>query len=243
MAIVGRSGGGKSTLLKLLTRSYEPQSGSISVDGQDIQDVRRASLVRHMSIASPNVGVLNKSVLENLRYAKPGASVQECEDVCKAACLHQKITKSFDKGYDEAIGRYKFSNGEAQRLAIARVLLRDSQIVLLDEATSNLDSETEYKIQKHLREWCAGRTVVVITHRLATIASADTILAVKDGRIVEQGPLAELLANKGYFYELWDRQRSGFLANSQAVESDSDEEARAKAAARYTKPTSRKSLS
>ncbi|MCJ1393920.1 hypothetical protein MMC18_006796 [Xylographa bjoerkii] len=211
IAIVGKSGGGKSTLLKLLMRSYDTTSGSITIDGQDIKDIKKATLLQHISIVPQSIGVFNTSILENLRYAKLDATLEECEEVCRAVGLHEKITSSFDKGYDEVIGEKggKLSGGELQRLAIARVLLRDSKIVLFDEAMSSLDAETEYKIQEYLRKWCVGRTVIIVAHRLITISHADVILAVKDGRIVERGSQEELLAKKGYFYELWDKQKLG----------------------------------
>ncbi|MCJ1377763.1 hypothetical protein MMC17_000859 [Xylographa soralifera] len=209
IAIVGKSGGGKSTLLKLLMRSYDTTSGSITIDGQDIKDIRKATLLQHISIVPQTIGVFNTSILENLRYAKFDATLEECEEACRAVGLHEKITSSFDKGYDEIIGEKggKLSGGELQRLAIARVLLRDSKIVLFDEAMSSLDAETEFKIQEYLRKWCVGRTVIIVAHRLITISNADVILAVKDGRIVERGSQEELLAKKGYYYELWDKQR------------------------------------
>ncbi|MCJ1398993.1 hypothetical protein MMC11_002195 [Xylographa trunciseda] len=209
VAIVGKSGGGKSTLLKLLMRSYDTISGSITIDGQNIKDVRKATLLQHISIVPQSIGVFNTSILENLRYAKFDATLEECEEVCRAVGLHEKITGSFDKGYDENIGERggKLSGGELQRLAIARVLLRDSKFVLFDEAMSSLDAETEFKIQEYLRKWCVGRTVIIVAHRLITISNADVILAVKDGRIVERGSQEELLAKKGYYYELWDKQR------------------------------------
>ena len=209
IAIVGKSGGGKSTLLKLLMRSYDTTSGSIVIDGQDIRDIRKATLLRHISIVPQTIGVFNTSILENLRYAKFDATLEECEEACRAVGLHEKIAGSFDKGYDEVIGEKggKLSGGELQRLAIARVLLRDSKIVLLDEAMSSLDSETESKIQEYLRKWCVGKTVIIVSHRLATISNADVILAIKDGRIVERGSQEELLARKAYYYELWDKQR------------------------------------
>lgn len=209
IAIVGKSGGGKSTLLKLLMRSYDTTSGSIIIDGQDIRSIRKATLLRHISIVPQTIGVFNTSILENLRYAKFDATLEECEEACRAVGLHETIMGSFDKGYNEVIGEKggKLSGGELQRLAIARILLRDSEIVLFDEAMSSLDSETESRIQEYLRKWCVGRTVIIVAHRLASISHADVIIAVKDGRIVERGSQEELLAKKGYYYELWDKQR------------------------------------
>ena len=208
IALVGKTGGGKSTLLKLLMRSYDTTSGSVIIDGQDIKDVRKVTYLEHVSIVPQNVGVFNVSILENLRYAKFDVTLEGCKEVMRAVGLHEKITDSFEKGYAEVVGEkgVKLSGGELQRLAIARVLLRESKLVLFDEAMSSLDSETESKIQEYLRKWCVGRTVIIVAHRLATIAHADRILAFKDGHIVERGTYKELLAKKGYFYELWDKQ-------------------------------------
>ncbi|KAK3940026.1 heavy metal tolerance protein [Diplogelasinospora grovesii] len=208
LAIVGETGGGKSTLFKLLCRAYDVTKGSIKIDGQDVRDVRLASLREHISIVPQNIGVFNTTVLENLRYANLEATREQIEQACKAAALHKRIV-AFPNGYDEVVGEKgsKLSGGELQRLAIARALLRKAQIVLFDEATSNLDAETEASIQDYLRNWYNGRTVVVVAHRLATIATADMILAVKDGQIVEAGRHEDLLAKQGYFYQLWNKQR------------------------------------
>lgn len=209
VAIVGETGGGKSTLLRLLCRLYDVDAGSIRVDGQDIRDIRLGSLMRHISIVPQIISVFNDTVTSNLKYGNFAATQQDCEAACEAAALHKKITGSFPDQYDEIIGERgtNLSGGELQRLAIARVLLRDSKIVLFDEAMSSLDSETEWKIQGRLRAFCQDRTVVIIAHRLATVAHADLILAVKDGVIVESGRQEELLAKGGYYYNLWDKQR------------------------------------
>ncbi|KAJ4420255.1 hypothetical protein N0V82_004466 [Gnomoniopsis sp. IMI 355080] len=208
VAIVGETGGGKSTLLRLLCRSYDVTTGSIRVDGQDLRHVRLCSLMKHVSIVPQIISVFNGTMEENLQYGKFTATRAECEAACEAAAFHKRIT-SFAKGYQEKVGEKgtKLSGGELQRLAIARALLRDSKIVLFDEAMSSLDSETEWKIQERLREFCADKTVIIIAHRLATIAHADLILAVKDGMIVEAGRQKDLLEKKGYYYNLWDKQR------------------------------------
>ncbi|KAJ4393882.1 hypothetical protein N0V93_003098 [Gnomoniopsis smithogilvyi] len=208
VAIVGETGGGKSTLLRLLCRSYDVTTGSIRVDGQDLRDVCLGSLMKHVSIVPQIISVFNGTMEENLRYGKFTATREEYEAACEAAAFHKKIS-SFAKGYQEMVGEKgtKLSGGELQRLAIARALLRNSKIVLFDEAMSSLDSETEWKIQERLREFCANKTVVIIAHRLATIARADLILAVKDGVIVEAGRQQDLLEKKGYYYSLWDKQK------------------------------------
>lgn len=208
VAIVGETGGGKSTLLRLLCRSYDVTTGSIRVDSQDLRDVRLGSLMKHVSTVPQIISVFNGTMEENLLYGKFTATREECEAACEAAAFHKKIS-SFAKGYQERVGEKgtKLSGGELQRLAIARTLLRDTKIVLFDEAMSSLDSETEWKIQERLREFCADKTVVMVAHRLATIAHADLILAVKDGVIVEAGRQKDLLEKKGYYYSLWDKQR------------------------------------
>lgn len=208
IAIVGETGGGKSTLLRLLCRSYDVTEGSIRVDGQDLRDIRLGSLMKHVSIVPQIISVFNGTMLENLRYGKFTATREECEAACETAAFHKKIM-SFADRYEEKVGETgtKLSGGELQRLAIARALLRDSKIVLFDEAMSSLDSETEWKIQERLREFCAEKTVIIIAHRLATIAHADLILAVKNGVVVEAGRQQDLLEKKGYYYSLWEKQR------------------------------------
>ena len=208
VAIVGKSGGGKSTLLKLLLRSYDTTSGSVAIDEQDIKNVRRDSLLSHIGIVPQSIGAFSYSILRNLRYAKANATVEECEEVCRVVGLHDKIS-TFKKGYNEDIGEggSRLSGGELQRLAIARMLLRNPKIVLLDEAFSNLDSQTEASIQSYLRLWGVGRTVVTVAHRLGSIAQADLILVVQDGRIVEKGTQEELLDIGGVFNELWKLQK------------------------------------
>lgn len=208
VAVVGETGGGKSTLLRLLCRSYDVTEGSIRVDGQDLRDIRLGSLMKHVSIVPQIISVFNGTMLENLRYGKFTATREECEAACETAAFHKKIM-SFADRYEEKVGETgtKLSGGELQRLAIARALLRDSKIVLFDEAMSSLDSETEWKIQERLREFCAEKTVIIIAHRLATIAHADLILAVKNGVVVEAGRQQDLLEKKGYYYSLWEKQR------------------------------------
>lgn len=208
VAIVGETGGGKSTLFKLLCRAYDVRKGSIKIDGQDLRDVRLGSLREHLSVVPQSIGVFNASVLDNIRYANLDATRDQIEEACEAAALHKRIL-AFPNGYNEKVGEkgVKLSGGELQRLAIVRALLRPAQIVLFDEATSNLDAETEARIQEYLRKWYAGKTVVVVAHRLATIANADLIISFKGGRVVEAGRHDELLAKRGYFHLLWEKQR------------------------------------
>lgn len=208
VAIVGETGGGKTTIFKLLCRAYDVAGGSVKIDGQDVRGVRIATLREHISIVPQIIGVFNTTIYENLRYANLDATREQIEDACIASALHKRIL-SFTNGYQEKVGEkgVKLSGGELQRLAIARALLRKTQIVLFDEATSNLDAETEDRIQSYLRKWYRGRTVVVVAHRLATVSNADMVISVKDGAVVEAGKPDELLASKGYFYQLWNKQR------------------------------------
>lgn len=222
VAIVGETGGGKSTLLRLLCRLHDVDAGAVRVDGQDLRDVRLGSWMRHVRVVPQLVGVFNDTVAANVQYGHRGGGAvtqADCKAACAAAALHHKIVGGgFPKQYDEVVGERagtRLSGGELQRLAIARVLLRHdaaddddrSKVVLLDEAMSSLDSETEWAIQRRLREFARGRTVVIVAHRLATVAHADLILAVKDGAVVESGRQDELLAKRGYYYNLWDKQR------------------------------------
>lgn len=208
VAIVGETGGGKSTLLRLLCRSYDVSSGSVRVDGQDVRGLRLASFMKHVAVVPQIIGVFNGTIEDNVKYGRLSATREDVERACETAALHKKIL-SFKDGYHEKVGEKgtKLSGGEMQRLAIARVLLRDARIVLFDEAMSSLDSETEWTIQARLREFCREKTVIIISHRLATVAHADLILAVKNGVIVERGGQEELLARKGYYYSLWNKQR------------------------------------
>ncbi|KAM7220797.1 P-loop containing nucleoside triphosphate hydrolase protein [Rhypophila decipiens] len=206
VAIVGETGGGKSTMFKLLCRAYDVTAGSVEIDGQDVRDVRMATLRDHISIVPQNIGVFNTTIYENLRYANRDAPREQIEDACIAAALHKRIL-SLTNGYEEQVGEKgaKLSGGEVQRLAIARALLRKTQIVLFDEATSNLGAETEDRIQTYLKKWYQGRTVIVVAHRLATVSNADMIISVKDGIVVEAGRHDELLANKGQRRTDWTK--------------------------------------
>ncbi|KAK4216717.1 P-loop containing nucleoside triphosphate hydrolase protein [Rhypophila decipiens] len=182
VAIVGETGGGKSTMFKLLCRAYDVTAGSVEIDGQDVRDVRMATLRDHISIVPQNIGVFNTTIYENLRYANLDATREQIEDACIAAALHKRIL-SLTNAYEEQVGEKgaKLSGGELQRLAIARALLRKTQIVLFDKATSNLDAETEDRIQTYLKKWYQGRTVIVVAHRLATVSNADMIISAAMG--------------------------------------------------------------
>ncbi|KIW18471.1 hypothetical protein PV08_02759 [Exophiala spinifera] len=207
VALVGRTGGGKSTLLKLLFRFYDPDQGRILVDGQDIRQVKMESFRKHVAVIPQTPVVFNMTIMENMRYPDLECTDEDIIEACKAAALHEKIT-TFTNGYQEQIGERgtKLSGGELQRLAIARAMLKKANILLLDEATSAVDSITEKQIQASLRKLCAGKTTFVIAHRLSTILHADQILVIQDGRVVESGTHNTLMKANGHYNELWSSQ-------------------------------------
>jgi ATP-binding cassette subfamily B protein len=199
-ALVGRSGGGKSTVMSLILRLYEAGSGQILCDGQDIATVSLASLRRQIGYVAQENFLFKGSVRDNIAMGRPGASEDEIVAAARAAYAHDFIM-SFEHGYDSPCGEHgmQLSGGQRQRIAIARAFLKDAPIILLDEATSALDSESEQAIQKALRTLCEGRTTIVIAHRLSTVVQADEICVLDRGRIVERGRHGELLAG-GHTY-------------------------------------------
>ncbi|KAJ7755708.1 mitochondrial half-size ABC transporter [Mycena maculata] len=211
VALVGESGAGKSTILRLLYRFYDlPQGGGrILIDGQDIRDVTQKSLRAAIGVVPQDACLFNSSLSHNIGYGKFGSSPEEIEEAAKSAQMHERIV-TFPDGYETKVGErgVRLSGGEKQRVAIARTLLKNPPILLLDEATSALDSSTEKDIQKALQNLVLGRSSLTIAHRLSTIASADLILVLKDGQIVEQGTHTELLALDGVFASMWADQIS-----------------------------------
>lgn len=207
IAFVGATGAGKSTILKLLNRFYDTSSGSILIDGQDIREVDISSLRAHLGVVPQAPILFNDTVMNNIRYARLDATSEEVHDACKAACIHDQIM-GFSDGYDTIVGErgVKLSGGELQRVAIARAILKRPHIVLLDEATSAVDTETEQKIQDALKTLCHKRTTFVVAHRLSTVVNADRIIVVGGGEIVEQGSHEELLEKKGKYANLWSKQ-------------------------------------
>ncbi|THH03982.1 hypothetical protein EW145_g5852 [Phellinidium pouzarii] len=209
VALVGESGSGKSTVLRLLYRFYDLKEGEgrILIDGQDVRDVTQLSLRKAIGVVPQDSVLFNASIAYNIGYGKLGASLEEIEAAAKAAQMHDRIT-SFPDGYDTKVGErgVRLSGGEKQRVAIARTLLKNPPILLLDEATSALDTSTEKDIQNALQNLVKGRSSLSIAHRLSTIASADVILVLKDGQIVEQGSHRELLENDGVFASMWADQ-------------------------------------
>jgi ATP-binding cassette, subfamily B, bacterial len=206
-ALVGPSGAGKTTLTYLLPRLYDPTKGKILVDGHDLRDVSLDSLIAQIGMVTQETYLFHDSIFSNLLYAKQDASQVEVEAAAKAANIHEFIANLPEK-YNTIVGErgYRLSGGEKQRIALARVILKDPRILILDEATSSLDSESEALIQEALEHVLAGRTSIVIAHRLSTILSADQILVFNRGEIVEKGTHAELLAMNGVYSGLYQTQ-------------------------------------
>jgi len=203
LALVGETGSGKTTLAALISRLYDPSSGSVRIDGIDIRDIRLADLAAIVGVVSQETYLLHTTVRENLRYAKPDATDEEIEEAARAAQIHDLIAGLPD-GYDTMVGSrgYRFSGGEKQRLAIARTLLRDPRVLVLDEATSALDTETERAVQKAFDALAQGRTTITIAHRLSTVRNADEIVVLDHGRIAEAGTHGSLLAGNGRYAAL-----------------------------------------
>ena len=204
VALVGPSGAGKTTLSSLIPRLYEVTTGSIRVDGTDVRDLTQQSLHDAIGVVSQDPHLFHESVMANLRYARPDATDAEVEQACRAAQIHQVIAALGD-GYDTMVGErgYRLSGGEKQRLAIARMLLKDPAVVILDEATSHLDSENEHLVQRALAAALVGRTSIVIAHRLSTITAADQILVLDHGAIVERGTHQTLVEADGLYADLY----------------------------------------
>jgi ATP-binding cassette subfamily B protein len=202
-ALVGPSGAGKSTLATLVPRFYDPDSGTVRLGGVDVRDIAAGELYRQVGFVFQQVQLLHTSVAENLRLARPEATTAELEAACRAAHIHDRIM-ALPRGYDSVIDEDAiFSGGEAQRLSIARALLADTPVLVLDEATAYADAQSEAEIQDALSELVAGRTVLVIAHRLATIVDADQILVLDHGAVVERGTHAQLLATGGLYRQMW----------------------------------------
>ncbi len=213
IALVGPSGGGKSTIIKLLLRMYDVSAGSIVIDGQNISHVKMESLWKNVSMVPQDPILFHRSLLENIRYGKPNATEEEVIKAAKLAHCHEFI-KDLPEGYNTFVGErgVKLSGGERQRVAIARAILHNAPILILDEATSSLDSESEQLIQKALDVLIKGKTVIVVAHRLSTIMKMDRIIVIKEGKIVENGSHQELLKQeKGLYKRLWEVQAGGFI--------------------------------
>ncbi|KAF5664972.1 HMT1-like vacuolar membrane protein [Fusarium heterosporum] len=207
VALVGETGAGKSSIMKLLLRFYDINEGSITIDDHDIRDVTLSSLRNALGVVPQDPLLFNASILENMRYARPSATDAEIHEACRSAAIHDKIL-SFVDGYDTEVGEQgvKLSGGEIQRLAIARVFLKNPPILILDEATSAIDTNTESSIQAALDELKRERSTFIIAHRLSTIVGADKILVIHEGKVVESGTHIELMSKDGRYSALWNKQ-------------------------------------
>ncbi len=220
VGLIGRSGAGKSTIVNLLLRFYEANQGNITIDGQNICDVRQESLRSQIGLVTQDTSLLHRSVRENIVYGRPDASEEEIISAAERAEAAGFIPTLSDAqgrhGYDAHVGErgVKLSGGQRQRIAIARVMLKDAPILLLDEATSALDSEVEAAIQESLDKMMENKTVIAIAHRLSTIAAMDRLIVLDKGHIVEQGTHSELLAQNGLYAKLWKHQSGGFLSEN-----------------------------
>ena len=230
VGLVGRSGAGKSTIVNLLLRFYDPEAGRITIDGTDIGAVTQESLRANIGVVTQDTSLLHRSVRENIAYGKPDATEDEIIAAARLAEAHDFITGLQDSkgnsGYGAHVGErgVKLSGGQRQRIAIARVLLKNAPILVLDEATSALDSEVEAAIQSQLQVLMRNKTVIAIAHRLSTIAALDRLIVIDQGKIVEQGTHAELLTLGGEYAKLWHRQSGGFIeADADAVAEEAAE--------------------
>jgi ATP-binding cassette subfamily B protein len=213
-AFVGPSGAGKTTISYLIPRMHEASGGRVLFAGDDVRELQQDSLVRNIGIVSQETYLFHATIAENLRYARPGSSQQELEAASRAANIHDTIV-SFPEGYETVVGErgYRLSGGEKQRIAIARVLLKDPAVLILDEATSALDTVSERIVQTAIDQAARGRTTIAVAHRLSTIIAADVIFVVEAGRIVERGTHRELVAAGGVYTRLFEEQFAGTSAS------------------------------
>ncbi|TRX95056.1 hypothetical protein FHL15_004141 [Xylaria flabelliformis] len=223
-ALVGESGSGKSTCLKLLFRFYDVADGSITVDGHDVRDLKINGLRKHIGVVPQDTVLFNATIMYNLLYADPKATEADVYEACKAANIHERIM-AFPDRYNTKVGErgLKLSGGERQRIAIARAILKNARMLLLDEATASLDSHTERQIQEALERVTAGRTTVTIAHRLSTIVDSDQIIVLHKGKVVERGTHSELLELKGSYHAMWEKQTATDKKRSEKEDLSSEE--------------------
>ncbi len=226
VALVGPSGAGKTTISYLLPRLYEPQQGCILLDGHDLRALSQATLAEHIGLVTQETYVFHDTVRANLLYAKPDASEADLIEACRAANIHHAIA-ALPQGYDTVVGErgYRLSGGEKQRIALARVILKNPSVLVLDEATSSLDSESEALIQQALDKLFVGRTSIVIAHRLSTVLAADKILVLENGKVVEQGNHYALVSAGGLYARLYETQFRGLEKGRRAAEADQEQNA------------------
>ncbi|MBP7190707.1 MAG: ABC transporter ATP-binding protein [Rickettsiaceae bacterium] len=214
VGLVGYSGGGKSTFVNLILRLYDVTDGAILIDGQDIRDITQDSLRSSIAMIPQDPSLFNRSLIENIRYGRADSTDEEVIEAAKKAHAHEFIQK-LPQGYDSLVGErgVKLSGGQRQRIAIARAILKNAPILILDEATSQLDSVTEKLIQESLWELMQNKTTIIIAHRLSTLLNMDRIMVFDKGKILEDGTHSELLAKGGFYKKLWDAQVGGFLGD------------------------------
>jgi ATP-binding cassette subfamily B multidrug efflux pump len=224
VGIVGRSGAGKTTMMNLLLRLYEPEAGRILIDGRDIAEATQDSLRRNIGVVTQDTSLLHRSIHDNIAYGSPDATREDVIAAARRAHAHEfieNVKDTYDRaGYEAHVGErgVKLSGGQRQRIAIARVFLKNAPILMMDEATSSLDSEVEAAIQEHLLDLMESKTVIAIAHRLSTIAHLDRLIVLDHGSVVESGAHEELVKQGGLYADLWTRQSGGFLPTAEAAE-------------------------